>query len=106
MNRPCQPPSAAFKTPTRRSNAWPELLKCVAHARARTMRTPHPGKTMFSTDTSRLAVVGLGYVGLPLAVAFGRNAPVIGYDIDSTRVDGLREGHDHTLETSTQELAE
>ena len=53
----------------------------------------------------RLAVVGLGYVGLPLAVAFGSKMPVIGYDIDKERVKELQDGVDHTLEVSSEELA-
>ncbi len=53
----------------------------------------------------RLAVVGLGYVGLPLAVEFGKHVPVLGYDIDPRRVEELRAGDDHTLEVSKDELA-
>ena len=52
-----------------------------------------------------VAVVGLGYVGLPLAVEFGKAREVIGYDIDSGRVKELRDGHDHTLEVPEPELA-
>lgn len=58
-----------------------------------------------AADGARIGVVGLGYVGLPLAVAFGRDLPVVGYDIDAARVAQLRSGHDSTLETSDQELA-
>ena len=53
----------------------------------------------------RLAVIGLGYVGLPLAVEFGKHVPVLGYDINPRRVDELRAGDDHTLEVSRDELA-
>ncbi len=56
-------------------------------------------------DGTRLAVVGLGYVGLPLAVEFGKIRQVIGYDINSSRVAELRGGHDHTLEVDDDELA-
>lgn len=52
-----------------------------------------------------LVVIGLGYVGLPLAVAFGRVRPTIGFDIDNARVDDLRAGVDQTLETTAHELA-
>ena len=52
-----------------------------------------------------IGVVGLGYVGLPLAVAFGRQLPVVGYDIDAERVAQLRSGHDTTRETRDEELA-
>ena len=52
----------------------------------------------------RIAVIGLGYVGLPLAAAFGRRYPTVGFDIDAARVDELRRHHDHTLEMSEEEL--
>lgn len=55
---------------------------------------------------ARIAVLGLGYVGLPLAVAFGRLGPTVGFDIDRGRIDQLRQGHDRTLEVSPEELAE
>ncbi|MFT4255704.1 MAG: nucleotide sugar dehydrogenase [Pseudoxanthomonas sp.] len=55
-------------------------------------------------DQARIAVIGLGYVGLPLAVAFGRRQPVLGFDIDAQRVAELREGHDHTRETAADAL--
>jgi UDP-N-acetyl-D-glucosamine/UDP-N-acetyl-D-galactosamine dehydrogenase len=51
-----------------------------------------------------LAIIGLGYVGLPLAVEFGKRRPVIGFDINPTRVAELRSGEDHTLECSRSEL--
>ncbi|MFU1905425.1 Vi polysaccharide biosynthesis UDP-N-acetylglucosamine C-6 dehydrogenase TviB [Bordetella avium] len=54
----------------------------------------------------KLAVVGLGYVGLPLAVEFGKKRSVIGFDINTRRIDELRAGRDHTLEVDDQELAE
>ncbi|WP_298013531.1 Vi polysaccharide biosynthesis UDP-N-acetylglucosamine C-6 dehydrogenase TviB [uncultured Castellaniella sp.] len=54
----------------------------------------------------RLAVVGLGYVGLPLAVEFGKQRDVLGFDINTRRVEELRSGRDHTLEVSGPELAE
>lgn len=53
-----------------------------------------------------IAVIGLGYVGLPLAVEFGKKRPVIGFDINRSRVAELQSGQDHTLECSPQELAE
>ena len=52
----------------------------------------------------KIAVVGLGYVGLPLAVAFADHYPTIGYDINSQRVDELKKFKDLTLETTTQDL--
>ncbi len=59
-----------------------------------------------AATTPRPAIIGLGYVGLPLAVAFGRLMPTLGYDIDDARVAELRQGHDHTLEMDADELAE
>ena len=51
-----------------------------------------------------LAIIGLGYVGLPLAVEFGKKRPVAGFDINEKRIAELRAGHDHTLETEPDEL--
>ena len=53
-----------------------------------------------------IAVVGLGYVGLPVAVAFGRGARVVGFDIDAGRIEELRRGVDRTREVEPAELAE
>ncbi len=54
----------------------------------------------------KIAIIGLGYVGLPLAVAFGKHYPTIGYDINAKRVHALNAGHDSTRETSADELAQ
>ncbi|MBF0628243.1 MAG: Vi polysaccharide biosynthesis UDP-N-acetylglucosamine C-6 dehydrogenase TviB [Magnetococcales bacterium] len=59
---------------------------------------------MKSLTEIRLAIIGLGYVGLPLAVEFGSKRPVLGFDINQTRIDQLRVGHDITLETEPEEL--
>ncbi|HDS1104166.1 MAG: nucleotide sugar dehydrogenase [Stenotrophomonas sp.] len=53
----------------------------------------------------RFAVIGLGYVGLPLAVAFGRHWPTLGFDIDPQRIAELGRGQDHTLEMEADELS-
>lgn len=53
----------------------------------------------------KLAVIGLGYVGLPLAVEFGKHRSVIGFDINQARINALNAGHDATLEVSDEELA-
>ena len=58
---------------------------------------------MFASNP-KLCVIGLGYVGLPLAVEFGKKTTTIGFDINQTRVDELRSGIDHTLELTTEEL--
>ncbi len=55
-------------------------------------------------DEARIAVVGLGYVGLPLAAALGREFDTLGFDIDARRIDELRCGHDATGEIETAEL--
>ena len=52
----------------------------------------------------KIAIIGLGYVGLPLAVEFGKKRPVIGFEINQARVDELRKGHDSTLETADDDL--
>lgn len=54
----------------------------------------------------KIAVIGLGYVGLPLAVEFGKKYPTIGFDINQKRVNELQSGHDHTLEVEQEELAQ
>ncbi len=54
----------------------------------------------------KLAIVGLGYVGLPLAVEFGKKRAVLGFDINQKRIKELQGGVDHTLEVSSEELAE
>jgi UDP-N-acetyl-D-galactosamine dehydrogenase len=55
-------------------------------------------------DQARIAVLGLGYVGLPLAVAFGKHFPTLGFDIDAARVTELRRHDDHTREMSDDAL--
>jgi len=58
-----------------------------------------------TTDVKSIAVIGLGYVGLPLAVEFGKSRPLFGFDINTDRIDALRVGLDVTLEVSKDELA-
>ena len=59
----------------------------------------------FNISEIRIAVIGLGYVGLPLAVEFGRVYPTVGFDINAKRVADLEAGSDSTLEVSSDELA-
>lgn len=59
---------------------------------------------MQQLSSSRIAIVGLGYVGLPLAVAFAKKYPVIGFDINQSRIDALKSGLDKTLEIGESEL--
>lgn len=61
---------------------------------------------MLTLNTIKLAVIGLGYVGLPLAVEFGKKRAVVGFDINQPRIDALKAGHDATLEVSDAELAQ
>jgi UDP-N-acetyl-D-galactosamine dehydrogenase len=61
---------------------------------------------LHSLKNLKIAVIGLGYVGLPLAVEFGKSRPVVGYDINVLRLTQLRERHDVTLEISKEELLE
>jgi UDP-N-acetyl-D-glucosamine/UDP-N-acetyl-D-galactosamine dehydrogenase len=58
-----------------------------------------------NTNDLRLAIIGLGYVGLPLAVEFGKVRSVIGFDINVDRISELTKGQDRTLETTPDELA-
>ncbi|WP_156497798.1 nucleotide sugar dehydrogenase, partial [Oleiphilus sp. HI0043] len=55
---------------------------------------------------TQICIIGQGYVGLPLAVEFGKKFPTIGFDIKEDRINELREGVDSTLECSSEELAE
>ena len=52
----------------------------------------------------KIGIIGLGYVGLPLAVEFGKVLPVIGFDINTDRIAELRKGHDRTREVEKEEL--
>lgn len=61
---------------------------------------------MLTINDIKIAVIGLGYVGLPLAVEFGKYRPVIGFDINAKRIGELSSGIDHTLEVSAEELAQ
>lgn len=61
---------------------------------------------MRNLEDIKLAVIGLGYVGLPLAAEFGKHRSVVGFDIDHVRVAALKAGHDITLEVSDEELSQ
>src|SRR3569832_465787 len=60
---------------------------------------------MASLEQEKITVIGLGYVGLPVAISFGRKLPTVGLDIRTTRVKELKRGHDDTLEVSDEQLA-
>jgi len=55
-------------------------------------------------SNARIAIVGLGYVGLPLAVEFGKQRPVLGFDINTDRIAELKAGRDSTLEVEPEQL--
>ena len=61
---------------------------------------------MLDLNNIKIAVIGLGYVGLPLAVEFGKQHSVVGFDINAERISALIAGTDHTLEVSDDELAQ
>lgn len=61
---------------------------------------------MLKLDETKIAIIGLGYVGLPLAVEFAKKIPVLGFDVNKSRVEELRSGHDSTLEVNKEELFE
>nr|WP_275836947.1 hypothetical protein [Pasteurella multocida] len=52
----------------------------------------------------KIGIIGLGYVGLPIAVEFGKKVPTVGFDINEKRVKSLASGKDYTLEVSEEEL--
>ncbi|AQP45783.1 nucleotide sugar dehydrogenase [Tessaracoccus flavus] len=60
---------------------------------------------MQRVEDVKIAVIGLGYVGLPLAVEFGKQLPVVGFDINHRRIDELKDGTDRTLEVTAEEFA-
>jgi len=64
-----------------------------------------PATCRLSPVNVRIGIIGLGYVGLPLAVEFGKKFPTLGFDINKARVAELSSGKDHTLECSSEELA-
>lgn len=59
---------------------------------------------MYTIDNIHIGVIGLGYVGLPLAVEFGKNTKTLGFDINQHRIEELRTGKDRTLEVDNEEL--
>ena len=61
---------------------------------------------LVNLENLKLGIIGLGYVGLPLAVEFGKKLSVVGFDIHQKRIEELRNGQDHTLEVSPEELVQ
>src|SRR4030042_505769 len=60
--------------------------------------------TLRSIKDTRIGIIGLGYVGLPLAVEFGKHYPTVGFDIKKERIAELERGEDSTLEATGEEL--
>ncbi len=56
-------------------------------------------------ESEKIAVIGLGYVGLPVAISFGKKLPTVGFDIRQKRVDELKQGRDETMEVTSDDLA-
>ena len=64
------------------------------------------GRDPVNLKNIKIAVVGLGYVGLPLLVEFGKRYSTLGFDLNSERIKSLKQQYDNTLELSSEELAE
>jgi len=62
--------------------------------------------SVLSIEEARIGIIGLGYVGLPLAVEFGKKMPTVGFDINTGRIRELKSGRDSTLEVNEAEMAE
>ena len=60
---------------------------------------------MLTLDEVKIGVIGLGYVGLPLALEFGKRYPTVGFDVKKSRIAELEAGADSTLEAEPEELA-
>ncbi len=71
---------------------------------AQTQARPLPLLEAFTDRRESICVIGLGYVGLPLAVAFASRFRVLGFDINPVRVRELQAGHDRTLELTPEQL--
>jgi UDP-N-acetyl-D-galactosamine dehydrogenase len=61
---------------------------------------------MLTLNTLKIGIIGLGYVGLPLAVELGKRYPTVGFDLKTQRITELKNGQDNTLEVSPTELAQ
>jgi UDP-N-acetyl-D-glucosamine/UDP-N-acetyl-D-galactosamine dehydrogenase len=94
---------SAHRAMLMRENAPRSIAAVLRHPEA----IPEKVKIKLPTlEQTRVAVIGLGYVGLPLAVEFGKVFPTIGLDINMRRVEELKEGRDSTLEVSSEQLRE
>jgi UDP-N-acetyl-D-galactosamine dehydrogenase len=82
------------------------LVGTLMDANSAPAASPDAAHPFPARGDQRLAIIGLGYVGLPLAVEFGKRRTTVGFDIDAERIAELHAGHDHTLEVSPEELHE
>ena len=86
------------------SRLWRAGAKRPVAALHRRLR--QPPTIMLELSAAKIAVIGLGYVGLPVAVEFGKRYDTVGFDINQARVSELRQGRDHTLEVTAAELSD
>ena len=94
---------------------WVNYLRCLLHGAGilgrsvnTVMMPPHKSSPIYGFDLCNnrsISVIGLGYVGLPVAVAFGRSKRTLGFDINATRISELQQGEDRTFEVSEADLA-
>src|SRR6201995_5548198 len=82
-----------------------KAISCVTRSLELLLAIVVISTTMRHLEEEKIAVIGLGYVGLPVAIAFGKKLPTIGFDIRQRRVDELKKGHDDTLEVTDDALA-
>src|SRR5476651_875139 len=85
--------------------AWLAQASGFTETLASSLLTSPYGNTMQQLDNAKIAIIGLGYVGLPLAVEFGKQFDTVGFDIRAARVDELCAGRDSTLEVDSDELS-
>ena len=104
--RRARPADAARSVPRRAARRLGPLTVAASHARVAALAwIVLCSPTMRTLEQEKIAVIGLGYVGLPVALSFGRKLPTVGFDIRQRRVDELKKGHDETLEVTAEQLA-
>ena len=103
---PRSPPSSAVAAAVElRRLSRCDRARCAASAAQVEFAVGSSGEaTLRSIKDTRIGIIGLGYVGLPLAVEFGKHYPTVGFDIKKDRIAELERGNDSTLETTSEEL--
>src|ERR1700754_860660 len=81
-----------------------KAISCVTRSLELLLAIVVISTTMRSLEEEKIAVIGLGYVGLPVAISFGKKVPTIGFDIRQKRIEQLQKGHDDTLEVTDADL--